>query len=75
LALLDSVVKEYPGQRLNIVLDNLNTHVTPVKQSENGRKPTDSQASTTLLLAHQAKGLYVTAGSSQGAVPCGNRDY
>ena len=26
LAFLDSVVKEYPNQRLAIVLDNLNTH-------------------------------------------------
>ena len=27
LAFLDSVIKEYPNQRLAIVLDNLNTHI------------------------------------------------
>jgi DDE superfamily endonuclease len=27
LAFLDSIVKEYPNQRLAIVLDNLNTHI------------------------------------------------
>ena len=46
LAFLDSVVKEYPDQRLYIVLDNLNTHT--------------NEAATKWLAAHRLVSFHYT---------------